>query len=85
MAAHLRVKLTEKIQRVGVVRIELRHVLKGGNGGVTFAKSPVGEPEVVPRTRILRLLACHIEERVAGLIEPLRLDERDAFIQARGK
>ena len=85
MAARLRVKLTEKIQRVRVVRIDLRDTFKGVNGGITFAQSPVREPEVVPRSRILGLLACRIEERVAGFSEALRLDQRDAFIQPRGK
>ena len=77
-------KLTEKIVRVGVARIDLRHVFERVNGGITVAQRPVREPEVVPGARILWLLSRRLEECVAGLREALRLNQRDTFVQPRG-
>ncbi len=77
-------QLTEKIQRVRVVRIDLRDVFKRLNGGITLTQRPVREPEVVPRSRILRLTPSGVEERVASLSQALRVNQRDALIQPRG-
>lgn len=64
-----------KTQLGSVVRsIDSRDVFEGVDGGITVAERSIGETEVVPRSRILGLLACRVEQRVAAFSEALRLD-----------
>src|SRR5215831_5434903 len=81
----LHVKLAQKVQRVGVPRIDSGNMFESVNGRRRLCKGPVGETEVVPGPRALRLTARRIEKNVARLGELLAVEQRDTFIQTRCK
>src|SRR5258708_32530139 len=76
----LRVKIAEKIVRVGVGR-KLRYVLKGVNALFGFAGVFIDQAEVVPSVGIFRQQArCFLESSPGGL-NLLLAEQRDAEVQ----
>ena len=80
VTAGLHVKLTEKVQRVCVARIEAGNLFEGLDGRRGLGKRPVRNPKVVPGARATRLAPCRIEKNVARFGKLLAVQQSDPFI-----
>src|SRR5437868_6065945 len=81
----LQLQLAQKVQRISVARIDPGNVLESLECCGGLRHGPVGETEVIPGARALRLTPGCIEKNVARFGKLLAIEQRDTFVQARCK
>ena len=80
---HLLVANALKINGVRVPRIELHRILKAGQRRLHFIACVLGQAQVIPGLRAIRVERNPLLQRLLGLIKPLQSEQRNALIHLR--
>src|SRR5512145_2205137 len=85
VAGGLRVKLSQKVEGIGVGGIDLSHSLECIDGGIHLREIAIQNAEVVPRSGAARLAASRIEKNFPRVVKTLVVQQGDALVQTRRK
>src|ERR1019366_3484648 len=81
----LHVNRTQEIPGISVVRVDLSHVMKRIDRGLSIARVLRVQAEVIPRLRIPGILLERVLQRSLGFVDLLQVQEGDALIQSRDR
>jgi len=85
IAHELCAKLSQKVERIRVTRIDARGLLKRFDCRVGLCRISIEDAEVVPGAHTVGLPARRIQQYFSRLVKPLGVEQRDSFVQAGGE